>query len=48
MSPPLLMSTTEVEVDGEGAPGTAIVPDEFDAKKDLMNQVDLASSSKKR
>lgn len=41
---PLLMSTTEVE----GTPGTAIIPDELDAKKDLMNQVDLASSSKKR
>ncbi|CAM9591832.1 unnamed protein product [Ascophyllum nodosum] len=51
--PPLWMSATRVEIDEDKVPGggdasTAIVADDFDVKKDLMDQINLASSSKKR
>ena len=51
--PPLWMSATRVEIDEDKVPGggdasTAILADDFDVKKDLMDQINLASSSKKR
>lgn len=45
----LSMSTSAVEVNEEGdAPATTSVEDEFDVKADLLNQIDLGTSSKKR